>query len=484
MRAHGITLSKNQHAHVNRLIAERGPAGRVTMELRDYRDLPEDEPYDKIASVGMFEHVGHVMLPAYFAKIWRLRRARRPAAEPRHHRRRTRNEQLGAGMGDFIERYIFPAANCCTCRTCWRCSARRGLEALDVENLRPHYARARCGAGAMAWRRTSGHAREVTGESVVRAYRLYLAGSARCASSTAGSRCYQMLASSGPAAASRATRCAVHNHPTRSNAPTCTVEPMPCSTSSSPRQPETSSCSPRPATRCCASPARASPRPAGILRSRRHARRALALEAAGAGEASRLARRRGRGRRVAGLPPRESVTLRQRVWPLAEMIRRAHAAKADTVWGRDGPRSAFGAPPWTGNSPCGVPPASATSGPAKPDPRQPLDRQTPGPQRTPPWARYRPTAPATRPAFSSSATARRRGTRSRGSRATPTSRSTRRACARRRRSVALCRRRHRGDLCERPGAAGCRRRRRSRSGPAWLSRRAGLAASARFRHLL
>ena len=49
VRAHGITLSKNQHAHVNRLIAERGLAGRVTMELRDYRELPEDEPYDKIA---------------------------------------------------------------------------------------------------------------------------------------------------------------------------------------------------------------------------------------------------------------------------------------------------------------------------------------------------------------------------------------------------------------------------------------------------
>ena len=42
--AHGITLSKNQHAHVNRLIEERGLAGRVTMELRDYRELPEEMP--------------------------------------------------------------------------------------------------------------------------------------------------------------------------------------------------------------------------------------------------------------------------------------------------------------------------------------------------------------------------------------------------------------------------------------------------------
>src|SRR5690349_5336137 len=68
VRARGITLSKNQHAHVSRLIDERGLKGRVTMELRDYRELPEDEPYDKIASVGMFEHVGRARLPDYFAK--------------------------------------------------------------------------------------------------------------------------------------------------------------------------------------------------------------------------------------------------------------------------------------------------------------------------------------------------------------------------------------------------------------------------------
>ena len=58
VRADGITLSKNQHAHVNRLIDERGLRGRVSMSLCDYRDLPEGEPYDSIASVGMFEHVG------------------------------------------------------------------------------------------------------------------------------------------------------------------------------------------------------------------------------------------------------------------------------------------------------------------------------------------------------------------------------------------------------------------------------------------
>jgi cyclopropane-fatty-acyl-phospholipid synthase len=57
--ATGITLSRNQHAHVQRLIEERRLQGRVRMQLRDYRDLDETQGYDKIASVGMFEHVGH-----------------------------------------------------------------------------------------------------------------------------------------------------------------------------------------------------------------------------------------------------------------------------------------------------------------------------------------------------------------------------------------------------------------------------------------
>src|SRR5450432_2711579 len=71
VRAKGITLSRNQHAYVNRLIEERGLGGRVRMDLLDYRSLPESEPFDKIASVGMFEHVGRSQLPSYFAKVHR-----------------------------------------------------------------------------------------------------------------------------------------------------------------------------------------------------------------------------------------------------------------------------------------------------------------------------------------------------------------------------------------------------------------------------
>jgi cyclopropane-fatty-acyl-phospholipid synthase len=177
VRASGITLSKNQHAHVNRLIDERGLRGRVTMELRDYRELPEDEPYDKIASVGMFEHVGLAQLPRYFTKVWRLLR---PGGLLMNHgitAGGTKNDQLGAGMGEFIERYIFPGGELLHVSHVLKVMAEARLEAVDVESLRPHYART-------LWAWSDGlegrlrHAREVTKESVVRAYRLYLAGSA------------------------------------------------------------------------------------------------------------------------------------------------------------------------------------------------------------------------------------------------------------------------------------------------------------------
>ncbi|HJW12145.1 MAG TPA: class I SAM-dependent methyltransferase [Albitalea sp.] len=179
VRASGITLSKNQHAHVNRLIDERGLRGRVTMELLDYRDVPETEAFDKIASIGMFEHVGRAMLGAYFRKIFRLLR---PGGLLMNHGITAggpHNDQLGAGMGDFIERYIFPGGELLHVSHVLKMLSEAGLEPLDLENLRPHYART-LWAWSDALEARLERAREITHERAVRAYRLYLAGSAMC----------------------------------------------------------------------------------------------------------------------------------------------------------------------------------------------------------------------------------------------------------------------------------------------------------------
>lgn len=177
VRGHGITLSRNQHAHVNHLIDARGLRGRVTMELRDYRELSETQPFDKIASVGMFEHVGRALLPAYFAKVHRLLV---PGGLLLNHgitAAGTRNHQLGAGMGDFIERYIFPGGELIHFAKVAEVMSEARFEPLDLENLRPHYART-LWAWSDALEARLAPARELTRDSVVRAYRLYLAGSA------------------------------------------------------------------------------------------------------------------------------------------------------------------------------------------------------------------------------------------------------------------------------------------------------------------
>jgi cyclopropane-fatty-acyl-phospholipid synthase len=179
VRAQGITLSKNQHAHVNRLIAERGLAGRVRVDLLDYRHLDEREPYDKIASIGMFEHVGRAQLAAYFAKIHRLLK---PGGLLLNHgitAGGTRNHQLGSGLGDFIEKYIFPGGELEHVSHVLGKTSDAGLEAVDIESLRPHYAKT-LWAWSDALEAQLGAARSLTTDTVLRAYRLYLAGSAMC----------------------------------------------------------------------------------------------------------------------------------------------------------------------------------------------------------------------------------------------------------------------------------------------------------------
>jgi cyclopropane-fatty-acyl-phospholipid synthase len=177
VEATGITLSRHQYAHVNRLIEKQGLARRVRIQLIDYRALPQGEQFDKIASIGMFEHVGRARLPEYFAKLHALLK---PGGLLMNHgitAGGTRNHQLGAGIGDFVDHYIFPGGELLHLSHVLEVMAERGWEAVDVENLRPHYART-------LWAWSDGlearldAARAASSERVVRAYRLYLAGSA------------------------------------------------------------------------------------------------------------------------------------------------------------------------------------------------------------------------------------------------------------------------------------------------------------------
>ena len=177
VQATGITLSQHQFDYVSGEIAARGLTGRVRVELRDYLDLPEDALYDKIASVGMFEHVGIARFPRYFGKIGRLLK---PGGLVLNHGI-THNplgaQSLGSGIGDFVDEYVFPGGELAHVAKVMAGMAEQGLEVIDAEALRPHYAKTlwrwceRLEANAEA-------ARAEIGEEKYRVWRIYLAGSA------------------------------------------------------------------------------------------------------------------------------------------------------------------------------------------------------------------------------------------------------------------------------------------------------------------
>jgi cyclopropane-fatty-acyl-phospholipid synthase len=181
----GITLSKNQYAYVQKCIEERGLTGRVRVLLQDYRELQVQEPFDKISSIGMFEHVGRAQMPTYFAT---LRRLLKPGGLAMNHgitAGGVDNTELGAGMGEFIDRYIFPGGELLHVSVALHEIGKAGLEMLDTENIRPHYART-LWAWSDALEAQLPKARDILiaqhgaerGEKVLRAYRLYLAGCA------------------------------------------------------------------------------------------------------------------------------------------------------------------------------------------------------------------------------------------------------------------------------------------------------------------
>ena len=181
----GITISEAQASLAHDRIALEGLEDRCAVETRDYRDLPSNVSFDKVVSVGMFEHVGRSKLKDYFAIAANLVRpgglflnhgiislddARKPhgnAAPPRRIR----------GKGRFIKRYVFPDGELVPLATAISAGECAGLETRDVESLREHYTET-----LRHWvRRLEQHsndARDLVGETRYRVWRLYMAASA------------------------------------------------------------------------------------------------------------------------------------------------------------------------------------------------------------------------------------------------------------------------------------------------------------------
>jgi cyclopropane-fatty-acyl-phospholipid synthase len=134
--AQGVTLSREQAETAKRRIVEAELSQRCAVELRDYRELVSfQKSFDKIASVGMFEHVGRKNLPLYFKIAHQLLR---PGGVFLNHGI-ARSYRSPVQQNSFISRYVFPDAELVTVSQALEAAESHGLEVRDVENLREHY---------------------------------------------------------------------------------------------------------------------------------------------------------------------------------------------------------------------------------------------------------------------------------------------------------------------------------------------------------
>jgi len=182
--ATGITLSENQAALARERIDAAGLSDRCRVEIRDYRTL-ESDAYDKIASVGMIEHVGLSHLPVYFESAYR---ALKPGGLFLNHgivslgeaRPRSTSQKIFRKFWKadaFIDTYVFPDAKLTATDDVIAAAEASGFEVRDVESLREHYAMT-----LRYWVRSleekSPEAQALVGNHTYRVWRLYMAASA------------------------------------------------------------------------------------------------------------------------------------------------------------------------------------------------------------------------------------------------------------------------------------------------------------------
>jgi cyclopropane-fatty-acyl-phospholipid synthase len=189
VQVHGITLSEQQHEYGHERVQREGLADRVRLELRDYRDLPDSVQYDRVVSVGMFEHVGIRRFPEYFTVV---KQALKPGGLFLNHGITNDTGWLDNPVTRFIQRYVFPDAELARISDVVDAMEKAGFEIVDVEGLRRHY--------AMTLRRwvqaleTNRHrAVALVGEDTYRVWRLYMSGCAYYFAN-GGTNIYQVIA--------------------------------------------------------------------------------------------------------------------------------------------------------------------------------------------------------------------------------------------------------------------------------------------------
>ncbi|WP_309571460.1 cyclopropane-fatty-acyl-phospholipid synthase family protein, partial [Deinococcus sp.] len=172
----GVTLSEAQLHEGRQRVKDAGLEHLVTLELRDYRDVlaGNEGTFDKIASVGMAEHVGTKNLPTYFRTAYA---ALNPGGLVMNHAIGSppQPKKLPSWVegGNFAGKYVFPDGELQPIWETLKCASEAGFEARDVENLREHYA-----LTLRHWAENleshAAEARATLGEQRYRLWRLYL----------------------------------------------------------------------------------------------------------------------------------------------------------------------------------------------------------------------------------------------------------------------------------------------------------------------
>nr|WP_229505722.1 cyclopropane-fatty-acyl-phospholipid synthase family protein [Massilia genomosp. 1] len=172
-RCVGVTLSDKQARLARERVERAGLTGQVEIRLQDYRDVGGQ--FDRITSVGMFEHVGVRQLPAYFRRMATLLT---PDGVAMNHGLTTTNpdgQGVPHGGGDFIRRYVFPHGELAHLGTVVKAMQEGGLEVRDVENLRRHYART-CALWTDNFEANAERIKGLTDARRFRIWQVYLAG--------------------------------------------------------------------------------------------------------------------------------------------------------------------------------------------------------------------------------------------------------------------------------------------------------------------
>jgi cyclopropane-fatty-acyl-phospholipid synthase len=172
VEALGATISQPQVDFANERIRREGLVGRCRVENLDYRQV--QGTFDKIAAIGILEHVGEVMFPTYFRQAWHLLK---PGGAFLSHGIAVRGDQkIPKGM-TFAHRYVFPDGELIPINRNLKYAEEIGWEVRDVESLRDHYL-----LTLRHWLRAleenADKVRALTDEVTYRIYRLYLGISA------------------------------------------------------------------------------------------------------------------------------------------------------------------------------------------------------------------------------------------------------------------------------------------------------------------